>query len=356
MKSVNFAILLLAIRNYRGERTINGIIHLLKGKRSTQVIQDGFLFHSLHLFGVFKKVDTPLIFSNVEQLKTENFLFENNNYFHITDEGEKLLTLLLDQYPFINWLNGWKYDDLVKPFWNRLLLFIQSLSYTSIGQANFRPIIQDYVTFQWVRAHFPKNKDDRKRYAKQMYEELFTVLNKLQEPLANIFVAKLTGVNKFGLTNEQISEQFSLDKQTVDMMLLATLHYMLNEIQSNKTHFPLLSLFTHDINHALPLTQSAKRTYELWQKGFTMKEIANIRQLKINTIEDHFIEIAIADANFPIDDFVSNSLQQEIFRIVQKLKTTKLRPIKDELNEDVTYFQIRLVLTNLGGNSRELKG
>ena len=39
-----------------------------------------------------------------------------------------------------------------------------------------------------------------------------------------------------------------------------------------------------------------------------MEDIATIRKLKMSTIEDHFVEMSINDADFPIRQFVSKMI------------------------------------------------
>ena len=36
-----------------------------------------------------------------------------------------------------------------------------------------------------------------------------------------------------------------------------------------------------------------QKTYNFWRQGRSLEEIATIRNLKVATIEDHFVEIAL---------------------------------------------------------------
>lgn len=354
MKAISFVILLHTIYNYQGERTISGIVHLLKGKRSIQMIQDGHLFQSLRYFGVFHNKSTHLMMEQLQVLTDEGFINQREQYYDVTEKGKRQLKEWLQQHFYLRWLDGWKYKDMTKPFWYRLLLTVQTVSYTAVDETSFRPIIQDYETFQWLKQHFPKSVDDRKQWASQLYSELYTILEQLPEQMANIFVAKFSGANKFGLTNEQISERLEIDKQNVEFILLIVIHFILHKIKGEEREFPIVSFLARDLYSDIHLTQSAQKTYELWQNGYSIEEIAKIRRLKINTIEDHFIEIVIADPKFSIDSFVDHALQAKIREVVKDVGLTKLRLIKERLPEDVSYFQIRLVLINIGEKNVEL--
>lgn len=348
--NIDTIIMLHMIDLYKGQRSLNGMLHLLNGKRSTQTIQDGHLFQSLSYFGVWPKKDVTMIKPIINHLIDWNFIKELDNKQIITSYGKEGLKKGLEHFFFLRWLNGWKYKDATKLFWLRLLLLTQTLSFTTINQNHFYPITHDYQTIQWIKKHFPKEFVARKSLAKQLYEELYHFLDPLPEPFADLFVSKLSGFHKIGLTNEQICETFHLAKEQVDLMLLAMLHRLLTVIENERNRYHVLFFMASDLLSQFHLTKSAQKTYDLWKKGYTIEEIAKYRSLKVSTIEDHFIEIVIADPFFPIDQFVSAELFEQIKQAVKAVGTTKLRPIKEKLAEDVRYFQIRIVLTRLGGN------
>lgn len=41
-----------------------------------------------------------------------------------------------------------------------------------------------------------------------------------------------------------------------------------------------------------------RKTYNFWRQGRSLEEIATIRNLKVATIEDHFVEIALREKIF----------------------------------------------------------
>ncbi|QGS69913.1 hypothetical protein CV093_11310 [Oceanobacillus sp. 143] len=78
--------------------------------------------------------------------------------------------------------------------------------------------------------------------------------------------------------------------------------------------------------------------------GLFSRKIASIRDLKINTIHDHLIEIALYETNFPLHHYVDNLEQQEILNAIKLTNSSKLKEIKRRVNDDISYFQIRLIL------------
>src|SRR5699024_5279928 len=92
-------------------------------------------------------------------------------------------------------------------------------------------------------------------------------------------------------------------------------------------------------------TKSATNTYRLYQKGLHANEIASIRQLKINTIYDHLVEIALYDPAFRYRSYVEQTEIKTILNAIRQTKSYKLKDIKALVKADITYFQIRLVMT-----------
>ena len=97
------------------------------------------------------------------------------------------------------------------------------------------------------------------------------------------------------------------------------------------------------------MTQSTKTTLRYIQEGKNLGEIAEIRRLKVNTIEDHLVEIVLSEKDFPISDYVTIEDEREIAEAIKELGTKKLKAIKQMVdNKQISFFQIRLVLAKIG--------
>src|SRR5699024_1045731 len=95
------------------------------------------------------------------------------------------------------------------------------------------------------------------------------------------------------------------------------------------------------------ISASANHTYQLLRKGYPIEKIAQMRQLKENTICDHIVEISLHVSSFSITKYVNQDVQDQIIRAIELTKSYKLKDIKGKLSEDISYFQIRLVLTKI---------
>ena len=93
-------------------------------------------------------------------------------------------------------------------------------------------------------------------------------------------------------------------------------------------------------------TNTVAETYQMYKEGKPIDIIAKERNLKPITIENHIIgsweknksEIDKKYAN------LTKEIEEEIINAIEKVGTEKLRPIKDIINNSITYFQIRTVI------------
>jgi len=90
-------------------------------------------------------------------------------------------------------------------------------------------------------------------------------------------------------------------------------------------------------------------SYNLFQKGKTIKEIASERSLAITTIEGHLAHY-VAKGLIDISLFVDESKVRQVIKASQKLETTNLGPIKKYLGDEFTYGDLRFVMASYACN------
>jgi len=90
-----------------------------------------------------------------------------------------------------------------------------------------------------------------------------------------------------------------------------------------------------------------KKVFKLYKEGKTMKEIAEIMEVKLRTIEQYILDIFEnhEDADIDCDYFdLTDDIEEEVKNAIKKVGTEKLRPIKDIINSKITYGQIKLCI------------
>ncbi|MBM7625100.1 DNA helicase RecQ [Sporohalobacter salinus] len=90
--------------------------------------------------------------------------------------------------------------------------------------------------------------------------------------------------------------------------------------------------------------KSHMKSYKLYQAGKELEEIAEIRNLALNTIRNHMIRAAKKGLEVDLDSFVPAQYRQLILKTIKEKSNNKLKPIKEALPEDISYFQIKAMI------------
>ncbi|MGE7184786.1 helix-turn-helix domain-containing protein [Peribacillus sp. NPDC006672] len=346
------AIILYAIKKFQGERSIYAIYHMLQGKKSSQTIQDAHLFGLTNIFGTIPRFTRQQLNQNIEQFLNHDYInvTDKSDAYEISMQGKGMLDDYFNDNPFPNFINGWKYHNITPVFWGRLNLLIQTISHIVHNERRFYPIQRNPKTQFFVKEFLHANRQDRGLIAQHLYEELISLLERQSDLKRDVFIMKLTGTNRIGLTFEQIAKRKDVEEEFIRFTFLDSLHQMLSEMETG-TDYPLMSTLIYDWQRGENphLTQSTQTTLRYIQEGKNLGEIAEVRRLKVNTIEDHLVEIVLSDKSFPIADYVSIDDEREIAAAIKELGTKKLKAIKQMVdNKQISFFQIRLVLAKIG--------
>lgn len=88
-------------------------------------------------------------------------------------------------------------------------------------------------------------------------------------------------------------------------------------------------------------------TYEVYNQGLDLKEIAKKRGFSPSTIVKHLERLASEGYHIDLDRFIVKSKEKEILEAINKIGMNALKPIKDSVSDSITYPDIQLVLTKL---------
>jgi ATP-dependent DNA helicase RecQ len=90
-------------------------------------------------------------------------------------------------------------------------------------------------------------------------------------------------------------------------------------------------------------------TLNMYEEGLSLKEIANERGMTIITIQNHLFKASEEDGiQINWDDFIPSSLEQQIIDVIGEVGVERLRPIKEELPDEVDYMAIKAVMMKHG--------
>lgn len=87
-------------------------------------------------------------------------------------------------------------------------------------------------------------------------------------------------------------------------------------------------------------------TLELFNDGLTVGEIAKKRELSTNTIENHLIHCADEGMEVDFSEVMPQTIIPLIEKAVEEAGREKLKPIKELLPKEISYFMIKVYLQN----------
>lgn len=350
MKNYLSTLILSSLHKINTERTIYSIYHLLKGKKSSQTIQDAHLFQLTNLFQTYPHLSRLFFEETVQDLESKKLIkkFEGERY-KITNSG----IIFIEKYIFNNsffpkFINGWKYHSIQDDFWKRLSLLVQVCSNLINHESNYIPIQNEMKVIDWLKNSLSKLHLSRENLVEELLKELMTCLSSEKDINPAVLVMRLSGYKNIGLTPLQVAEELKMDPSYLQVEFLNVIHFMIEKILSNSKEYPILQNLLIDYHKPVILTKSSTITYKYLSMGYSIDEIAAARNLKTNTIEDHIVEIALNDQKFPLEHFVALDTQNSIKNSMENLSSRQLKTIRQDLNNTVSYFQIRLVLARFG--------
>jgi uncharacterized protein YpbB len=337
------------LEKLNGERTIYSVYHLLKGKKSSQTIQDAHLFRLAFLFQTYSNLSRSNFDLSIKYLLQKNFIhsMEGEKY-KITPSGLMYLDSNISKQPIPKHLNGWKHHSVQADFWKKLSLFIQVCSNLINYETSFMPIYSDLESTKWIKKTLRILNRNREELANSLIKELVHCLKTGEDVVPDILISRLTGYKSIGLTSAQAAENLRMDLAFYELLFLSHLHYMIEKITTNSSEYPILKHLLVENIKTKVFTKSSFYTYQYLQKGYTLEEIGAARNLKLSTIEDHIVEIVLIDKECPLSMFIDTDTEKIIAQTINELKTKQLKLIRNHLKEQVSYFQIRLVLARLG--------
>ncbi|WP_379968145.1 DNA helicase RecQ [Ectobacillus sp. sgz5001026] len=82
-------------------------------------------------------------------------------------------------------------------------------------------------------------------------------------------------------------------------------------------------------------------TYYMFTEGNTVQEIAKERELSVLTIENHILQCAEQGMEIDWNALLPSEYGKEIEEVINKIGMERLKPIKEQLSEEISYFHIK---------------
>lgn len=334
------SILLFVISKMDGQRTVNAGLHLLRGKKSGQTLTDVEYFNVKPFFGILPKLEDSTYAKAIDELMEAGLIRQDDKFVRLTQQGnEKVIEL--PEFHF----SGWDYRGREMVFFGRLALLVQTLSYMRKGESSFTPIHRDRNIQLFVKRHLERQPYTDPEFSKRIGDELKMALLKsgMSDVQKYIFACRLTGRAETAKTWDQLAVELEENVHALRLLFIESMHRLLPIVEESAA-FPFLNKCAFEIKVHSYLTESALHTKKLFDRGHSMESIASIRKLKMSTIEDHIIEMAMNDKRFPVTHFVSEEQINAVISKSAEMGTKRLKLLKKEF-DTLSYFELRLILT-----------
>src|SRR6202012_2434258 len=92
-------------------------------------------------------------------------------------------------------------------------------------------------------------------------------------------------------------------------------------------------------------TATQKSTLKMFNEGKTLAQIAEKRNIGLQTVEGHIVEF-VESGHIALEDILLQDKIELIQRLID-LSDIKIHLIKQQLGNEISYFEIRLVVANL---------
>ncbi|TXO34821.1 hypothetical protein FVP18_07930, partial [Staphylococcus aureus] len=138
-------------------------------------------------------------------------------------------------------------------------------------------------------------------------------------------------------TRQQVSLIEKLSQQQLFEYEMNNLVTMMFELESGE--YTILS----KIIMKPTLLNQTYITYTKLLEQFTMEDIAAQQQVKINTIEDHVLEILIKGYMSNYDDYVELEDQLQFLNFYQQHRGERLKFYKEQF-DTLSYFQLKVLI------------
>ena len=171
--------------------------------------------------------------------------------------------------------------------WQLIQFAVQVTSYLSFEEKQYIPLLSTPIPQLYLKRWLQKDKKEQR--IQSIKEELLRGFELLPEAESDYLVAQLSGYQQTG----KVPQQLTSDKTALEQRLWHTqaVHHLLQLIMYGGNYPALQTLVWPYLEKNL--NQSMQETQRLLTEGKTLQEIAEQRKIKLSTIHDHLLELAI---------------------------------------------------------------
>ena len=199
-----------------------------------------------------------------------------------------------------------------------------------------------------IRLTTPTTSDDKKKKQKTIKtttegepnKDLFTALKKIRYA-----IAKEENMPAYIIFNDKTLKLMASELPTTENEFLAISGVGMNKMEKYGDEF--INVIRKFKSVAKPRKISTmQKTFVLYKEGLNPTEIAEKRNLSITTIFSHLSQLYMEGKQVDLEKLVDKETVDKVRIAFNKLdRKIELKPIYDQLNEEISYGEIRLSVT-----------
>lgn len=294
-------------------RRAKGLFNVLRGRRTVSTLFAGLTAGCLELLDSWHGVPLEDFMAATAVLEENGQLVSTaTGCWQLTPAGEQRQAKLRQTLYLPQAFQAFQTTD-VRRFMAVSQLALQVVSELVHHDRHYYPVTTDpgiqVQVKRWLRQQ-PKSE-----LGGQVHAALTAFLTSLSVPdLPTVFVQGLTGYQEPGLTNEQLAEQLGRQPLETGLMRTDAICQWINWLQQHQTTDPLWNLLA-PLKQSSAISKSAWQTYQAFVKTNQLATIAQTRRLKLSTVREHLLEVAIWLPQFPFESVLSSTLMQQLTTI-----------------------------------------
>ncbi|MCB2339847.1 DNA helicase RecQ [Clostridium estertheticum] len=290
------------------------IADVLRGSKNKKVLELGF--DKLSTYGIIKQYTVKEIRDLINVLTAEEYLSLADGQFPVVHLKERAVLVLKNKEKVYQKVDK-KKAKVVKD--TGLFEILRSLR----KEISEREKVPPYIVFA--------------DSALREMSEYFPVNEKEMLNIKGVGESKL---NKYGEEFIQVIKKY-MNENNIEIKT----EILYNEEDGGKTE----SAIERDTKNEDKMP-SYLITYNMYKDGKSIEEIISERKLKSLTVQEHIFKCAAEGLDVNLDDFIPKNQEALILEVIEKIGATKLRPIKEELPEEIDYLAIKATIFKYANN------
>jgi len=221
------------------------------------------------------------------------------------------------------------------------------LTYKRLNDANhyFAPVFKNMAKEIFGKVELVKSEKRIKSYVEELFEIEVILYEQIKRMNKAIVICKSITEDS-GIDKNEFSK-FSYDKERNEEIARVLTPIVKEKEEKKKERKEKRERKPREKKEGPKKVKgdTQKETFQLFKRGKTIEEIAQLRGMAATTIEGH-LSTFIAKGQLDVKEFVSEKKIVKIIAATKEFDTFNLNPLKQALGEEYTYGEIRMAIAS----------